>query len=325
MSHKIIMFILMLNLLIFLLDAGCGGHSPTSAEEIANPVKAPLNMLAMDQARAWADLQKQVDFGPRVPGTKAHQSARDWLIEQLTPSADKVELQSFTHTLGGQDIQMWNIIGHIPGVGKDKRELVLLAAHWDSRPIADHDPDPAKRKTPIDGADDGASGVAVLLEMARQLKAHPIARDVDIVFFDGEDYGPDIDNMLLGSKFYAAHLPDRKPDWGILFDMVGDKDLDIYREPYSDAHAKAVNDRIFRAARDSGYIKVGDASGFVDSLYKYWITDDHTPVNEAGVPMIDLIDFDYPAWHTTADTPAMCSANSLRIVGNTVLYALQLD
>ncbi|MHB0938633.1 MAG: M28 family peptidase [Armatimonadota bacterium] len=297
----------------FLLTAGC--------------TRGP----AFDETRAWRDLQAQVDFGYRVPGTKAHLATRDWLVEQLTPLAAKVTLQPFSHKLGGREVKMWNIIADFPGTGKAPREQVLLAAHWDTRPTADYDAVPARRTQPIAGANDGASGVAVLLEIARQLKARPIARDVQIVLFDGEDYGSypnmntNLDYMLLGSQYYADHLPAKKPSWGILLDMVGDANLDIFREPNSENLAKAVNDRVFAAAATLGYLKTEEQPGFVDSLYKHEIIDDHIPINKAGVPMADLIDFNYIYWHTSYDTPERCSAESLKMVGETVLLAISSD
>jgi Zn-dependent M28 family amino/carboxypeptidase len=302
--------------LVFGIGAGCSGG--TTGANAAPPA------IAFDESRAWADLKKQVDFSPRVPGSAAHVVTRDWLVEQLKVSAVKVELQPFSTVLGGKTITMWNILADFTGTGAAPRQRIILAAHWDCRPTADHDPDPAKRATAIDGANDGASGVAVLLEIARQLKAKPIARDVQIVLFDGEDYGPNIDNMLLGSKYYAKHLPTPKPNWGILVDMVGDKDLDIYREPNSDIAAKAVNDRVFTAATRLGLLRAGATPGFVNAPYKYAIEDDHTALNAVGVPTVDLIDFNYSYWHTTADTVDKCSAGSLKIVGKAVLYAIQM-
>lgn len=312
------------------LGVGCTREGATSATpndtvtaQPASDTQDTLPAPAFDSARAWADLKQQVAFGYRIPGTTVARSTRDWLVKQLTPYAKSVTLQPFSHTLGGKNVQMWNIIADIPGTDPAPRVKVLLAAHWDTRPIADHDPDPAKHKTPIPGANDGASGVAVLLEIARQLKAHPIGHDVTIVLFDGEDYGPDVDNMLLGSDYYAKNLPNPKPDWGILLDMIGDADLDIYREPNSDQLAGQVNDRIFTAARALGFLREGGKPGFLDEQYMYPITDDHIAINKAGVPMADLIDFDYPYWHTTQDTPEHCSAESLRVVGATVLQTIK--
>jgi glutaminyl-peptide cyclotransferase len=315
-------WVFLAGVLIFGIGAGCSGGSTTAAETPARTLPEPVAQF--DETRAWDSLEKQLTFGPRVPGTAAHVQTRDWLVAQLKATSDTVELQPFSHLLGGKTLAMWNIIAQFPGTGAAPRERILLAAHWDCRPTADRDPDPAKRNTPIDGANDGASGVAVLLELARQLKAQPIARDVIIVLFDGEDYGPKVDNMLLGAKYYAKHLPTPKPAWGILLDMVGDKDLTIYREPNSDKYARAVNDRVFTAATNLGYLGTGTTAGFVNAPYRFPVVDDHIPMNEAGVPMADLIDFDYPSWHTTADTADKCSPSSLKIVGKTVLYAIQL-
>ena len=302
--------------LAFGLGAGCSDHAASS------PVLPTA--ISFDATRAWGDLQHQLDFGYRIPGTDAHRATRDWLVSELSKSSTKVTLQPFTQHLGGKDITMWNIIAVIPGTGTTPRDSVLLCAHWDSRPTADMDPVEANRKKPIAGANDGASGVAVLLEIARQVKAQPIARDVVITLFDGEDYGPGIDNMLLGSKYFAKHLPEPQPSWGILLDMIGDADLAIYREPSSEYYAKRVNDRIFRAARDQGYLRSAGKSGFVDARGKFSIIDDHTPLNEAGIPVADLIDFDYPSWHTLGDTADKCDANSLKVVGKVVLAAISL-
>jgi len=305
--------------LAFVLSAGCvrlAAGTPSITEIVFN------------ETRAWQDLEAQVNFGPRVPGTEAHGRTRDWLVEQLTSSAKSVTLQPFIHKLDGRNVTMWNIIAEFPGVGPAPREQVLLAAHWDTRPTADYDPDETKRMQPIAGANDGASGVAVLLEIARRLKARPIARDVTIVLFDGEDYGTypnmktNLASMLLGSQYYADHLPEKKPDWGILLDMIGDADLAISREPNSEKYAKAVNDRVFAAAKEMGYLRVGGQSGFVDAVSGEAITDDHIALNKAGVPTIDLIDFNYPFWHTTHDTPEQCSAESLKVVGRIVLLAI---
>ena len=277
---------------------------------------------AFDQEHAFNDLKQQVAFGFRISGTPDHDNTRDLLVAQLTATAGSVLLQHFSKQIGAKNLPMDNIIADIPGVGAAPRERVLLCAHWDSRPIADHDPDISKHHTPIPGADDGASGVAVLLEIARQLKAHPIARDVSLVLFDGEDYGPQEDNMMLGSKYYAANLPKAKPDWGVLLDMIGDTDLNISREAYSEEYAKAVNDRVWAAAHALALMRSTTLPGFVDKTNQFEITDDHTPLNEAGVPVADFIDFNYAPWHTIHDTVDKCSPESLRIVGITVLYAI---
>lgn len=296
-----------------------------TSRSLGNRAQGTIAIPTFDQDHAWQDLEYQVNAGYRVPGTPTHRAVRDWLVKDLAKSGPTMT-QQFSAKLGGREVVMWNIITTLASADAGTaREPVLLAAHWDSRPTADYDPDPEKRSQPIAGASDGASGVAVLLEIARQLKAQPIDRQVTIVLFDGEDYGPKIDNMLLGSRYYAAHLPEKKPAWGILLDMVGDKDLTIYREPNSDQYAKTVNDRIFRSARELGYVVKPGRIGFIDFPYQFPIDDDHMPINRAGVPMADIIDFNYSPWHTTQDTLDKCSPDSLAMVGKTVLYALQMD
>jgi Zn-dependent M28 family amino/carboxypeptidase len=196
-------------------------------------------------------------------------------------------------------------------------ERILLCAHWDTRPYADQDPDPQKRTRPILGANDGASGVAVLLEVARVLRQIPPVKGVDIVLFDGEDYGRgfngDTSDYFLGARRFAAVNKGKyAPRLGILLDMIGDKDLTIYYEGNSNRTYPDHVARVWQAAAVLGYkqfIRQG----------KYTISDDHIPLLEAGIPCIDLIDFDYPPWHTAGDTPDKCSPQSLKSVGDVVL------
>lgn len=266
-----------------------------------------------DADRAYAYLLKQVEFGPREPGKRGHIECRDYLQGELRKSLSASRLQPFEMQLGDNAISMWNILGeHDPTNARQ----VLLCAHWDTRPTADEEPEPEDRDQPIAGANDGASGVAVLLEIASVLRDHPPSHGVRFVLFDGEDYGPGSDRMYLGAKHYAQHLPKPDPAWGVLLDMVGDRDLDIWRERNSENYAPEVNDRIWRAAEAAGHSDV-----FHDSE-KWSIMDDHVPLLEAGVPVVDLIDFDYPHWHTLEDTPDKCSPQSLAAVGETVLHAL---
>jgi glutaminyl-peptide cyclotransferase len=272
--------------------------------------------LRFDADRAFRQLVAQVDLGPRVPNTPGHAACRDYLLRELGAAADQVLVQDFVEEIRGTALQLTNIIGVF---GPDQPTKVLLAAHWDTRPTADMDPNPANRSQPIAGANDGASGVAVLLEVARVLREVGPPLGVVIVFFDGEDYGPGIDAMFLGSRYYARHPVPERPAWGILLDMVGDRDLQIPREGYSERFARPVNDRVWAAARELGRPEFPDTVGQA-------ILDDHVPLLEVGVPMIDLIDFSYgPAnswWHTLEDTPDKCSPASLQAVGQVVLRTL---
>lgn len=192
---------------------------------------------------------------------------------------------------------------------RDAKVRVVVLAHWDSRPFADQDPDPANRTKPVLGANDGASGVAVILELARALQGR--LKDVGVLYLltDGEDLGPDIDEMLLGARHFARNLPSPKPDYGILLDMVGDKDLRIPMERYSHQAAPWLLREIYDLAA-----KTGLGTTFPKVLGQ-WIIDDHVPLIEAGIPTIDLIDFTYEPWHTVRDTPEQCSPASLGKVG----------
>ena len=263
-----------------------------------------------DSARAFAVLQKQCDFGPRPVGSAAHDRLRDYLAGELRKYADSVELQSFQHVRSGKTYKLSNVIAKF---GSADAPGVLLCAHWDTRPTADEELDAADRKRPILGANDGASGVAILLELARMFHERPPAIPVTIVLFDGEDFGPTRKDMFLGSRYFAAGLGD-KPGlrYGILLDMVGDKELEIYREANSQAGAGFVVDKIWSVASSLGH-----SSTFKDEV-KYTISDDHVPLIEAGLPCADVIDFDYAYWHTLDDTVDKCSAESLKIVGETI-------
>lgn len=204
---------------------------------------------------------------------------------------------------------MNNVVGEINW--KDAETRVALFAHWDTRPTADQEEDPAIRRKPILGANDGASGVAVLLELARVLKAHPLDKKIGvrIVLIDGEDLGPGSDEMYLGAKVYAKSAAPRG-DYGILLDMIGDKDLRVPMEPNSLYLAERLTRAIYAHAKD-----VGLSDTFPAVEYKWAIEDDHLPLIAAGLPTVDLIDFDYEHWHKTTDTPDKCSPESLGKVG----------
>lgn len=260
-------------------------------------------------------LKKQVDIGPRYSGVKGHAACHEYIISNLKPYADEVSTQDFTHTVEGKTLSFSNIIARFNAKADN---FILLAAHWDTRPIADKEVNPAKQTQPIPGANDGASGVAVLLELAKMFKHRPPDIGVIMVFFDGEDYAVKPDSsqyMFLGSKHYASGLTageKRKMRYGILLDMIGDKNLEIYQEAKSFEAAPDVVRKVWDTAKSLGYEKI-----FIPKV-KYSIHDDHIPLIEAGVKCIDIIDFDYGPWHTLDDTVAQCSAESLGIVGAVV-------
>lgn len=272
-------------------------------------VKEALSDPTFNAKHAFAYLEKQCEFGPRVPGTTIHQETGAYLFAELEKYADEVAFQPFEFRDQDKTVQMNNILARF---GDDSGEKILLAAHWDTRPFADQDPDPANRHTPIVGANDGASGVAVLLAVARVLKSKPPPIQVIITLFDGEDYGRTVSSMFLGSTHFAQNMGRWKADFGILLDMVGDQTLTLPMERYSWNAARDLTEAIWQRAEELGLPAFQRRLGPA-------IMDDHLPLIQAGVPTIDIIDFDYPYWHTVADTPDKCSAESLEIVGRLVL------
>jgi hypothetical protein len=264
-----------------------------------------------DGARAFEYLRQQVSFGPRVPGTPAHEQTGDWILERLRATADTVVVQTFTHvTRRKVTLHLRNFLARIRPAATDR---VLFLAHWDTRPHADQSANLGAQRLPVPGANDGASGVALLLGVADALKARPPALGVDLLFVDGEDYGDfaDSTDVLIGSRYFAAHQPAGYPPlFAVLFDMIADKNLDIYYEGNSQATAPEVVDRVWRVARDLGYGRY-----FLPGV-KHTLIDDHVSLQRAGIHAIDVVDFDYPYWHTTDDTIDKVSAASLQIVGD---------
>jgi glutaminyl-peptide cyclotransferase len=268
---------------------------------------------AFDGATALTFVKTQLDFGPRIPNSDGARRCGDWILAQMRAHADTVIVQTWTYTTtDGTQLALRNIIARWRPQATDR---VLYVTHWDTRPVADEDPDSANRTKPMPGANDGASGVALFVELADVLKRTPPAVGVDLLFVDGEDYGqfsPKEQDVLLGSKYFATHLPspDYRPLYGVLFDMIGQRDLQIYEEGNSVQRAPEVVARVWQAAADMGYSDV-----FIPRS-KYTINDDHIPLLDAGLRVIDVIDYDYPAHHTTHDTIDQLSARSLQTVGD---------
>ena len=266
--------------------------------------------VVFDARRAFDLLEKQCAFGPRPPGSAAHRETQNFLFTELQKYANSVALQPHQYKTKTATLHLNNILAEFgPLTGA---ETLLLAAHWDTRPFADRDPKPENRDKPILGANDGASGVAVLLEIARVLKEHPPPRRVVIVLFDGEDYGRSVEDMFIGSRFFARNLGKWKPDYGILLDMIGDKDLALPIERYSWNANRGYTEAIWQRAATLGLApfqsRLGDA-----------IMDDHIPLIEVGIPMVNIIDFTYPYWHTIEDTVDKCSPKSLEVVARLVI------
>ena len=254
----------------------------------------------------------QLDFGPRIPGTAGAQRAGDWIVKEMTQRADTVIVQTWTHTtLDGKQLPMRNILARYnPGAA----DRILYVTHWDTRPVSDQAENPEDRKLPVPGANDGASGVGLFVALGDALKKNPPAGGVDLLFVDGEDYGEfdeTLADVLIGSAYFARNPPDSayKPIFGVLWDMIGDRDLAIRKEGYSLQRAPEVVDRVWSKAAELGHDRI-----FLPAEQGA-ITDDHVPLLDAGMRVIDVIDLDYPYHHRPSDTLDKISARSLSIVG----------
>lgn len=266
-----------------------------------NPLLGSTAPYEFNGERALQDVKTQVKFGARIPGSPPHQQTIAWIQQELKKNGWNPEIQS--GSLLGHPIQ--NIIVKRGSAAP----WIILGAHFDTRMKADQDPDANNRAQPVPGANDGASGVAVLLELARVLPPD-LKSQVWLVFFDAEDQGdfPGWD-WILGSRWFAGQLT-AKPDAVVVIDMIGDADLNIYKERSS---SQPLVQSIWAAAESAGYQKQ-----FIPQL-KYNMEDDHTPFLQKGLNAADIIDFDYPYWHTTQDTPDKVSAQSLKAVGETLI------
>ncbi len=249
--------------------------------------------------RAYRDVKAQMEIGPRPVGSEGDLRTAQYIVSQLK-AAGWEDVQMLTFTFRGTPIR--NVLAKSGGDGPP----ILLGAHFDSRPYADRDPDPTKRHDPMPGANDGASGVAVLLELARSLDRNSLHSPVWLAFFDGEDKG-EIDGWpwSVGASHMAETLPAR-PKEVIVVDMVGDRDQQIYWERNS---SPEIQKELWKIASDLGY-----GEHFIPR-YRWGMIDDHTPFLRQGIPAVDIIDFDYPYWHTTADTADKVSPESLKRVG----------
>lgn len=310
---------------------GCNDNHPNQSHTQTDRPVSPASAFEKDSAYAY--VARQVAFGPRTPGSEAHARCADYLYAVLAGYADTVMRQPFeAERWDGHPMQGVNLIASF---APEKARRVLLAAHWDSRPYADRETDPAWRHKPIDGANDGASGVGVLLEVARVLSTHPQAVGVDIVFFDLEDAGrPDFEpykpgdeaTWCKGAQHWATHphVPGYTAVYGILLDMVGNRQPMFAQEATSYYYAADILDKVWRVAAESGYgaVFVPNRTG--------GIIDDHLFINRmTGIPMIDIIHKDFgtstgffPQWHTLQDNMAQIDPNTLEIVGKTVLETL---
>jgi Zn-dependent M28 family amino/carboxypeptidase len=302
----------------------------TSAVEAANIVVPSFNA---DSALYFVKMQ--TDFGARVPGSKAHAECAGWITNKLSGFTPNVIIQDFKARVYNGDL--FNGKNIIASFNPDSKARIMLCAHWDSRPFADHDPDPSKRNEPVMAANDGASGVGILLELARILKENQPKIGVDIVFFDMEDYGPPQDsqnesneNWGLGSQYWSRnpHIPYYRARFVILLDMVGAKGATFRKEGFSMYHAPDKVKKVWDVAGELGY-----QDYFLDEKGGY-INDDHYFINEIlKIPAIDIIHLDpnssngsfYEYWHTTGDTFDKIDKETLRVVGEVLTKVVFLE
>jgi len=302
----------------------------TDASETAKTIK-PADF---NSDSAYFFINEQVKFGPRVPNSTAHSKCAAWLESTLKKYTPNVVIQPFTaKAYDGTTLNCKNIIASF---NPKSTIRVLLCAHWDSRPYADNDPDSAYHRTPIDGANDGASGVGVLLEIARQLKISPAAIGIDILLLDGEDYGAPqdagfmgSDDWALGSQYWSRypHVPSYSARYGILVDMVGAENAVFTMEGTSMYYAPDVAQKVWNIGASIGY------SDYFSTERTNAITDDHVYINQLRqVPTIDIIQHDpsttsgfYQHWHTMKDNMKGISKPTLMAVGQTVLTVVRSE
>lgn len=306
--------------------AGCAGsQGKQTANGTTTPETAPTVVFNADSAYAY--VQRQCDFGPRVPNSEAHRECGDWMAAELrSRGANVTEQRMKLKAFDGTTLDARNIIAEFY---PEKERRVLLLAHWDCRPWADNDPNPDNHRKPVDGANDGASGTGVLLEMARLLQSHEPSIGVDILLVDAEDWGEtegDESSWALGTQHWLQY-PHRKgyamPEYGILLDMVGNADASFKKEYFSLRFASSIVEKIWKTAEQLGYSsKFPDTKGGA-------ITDDHLFVNAAGIPCVDIIDQRtdsqtgfFPQWHTTDDKMTHIDRSTLKAVGQTVATLL---
>ncbi|MFO8087302.1 MAG: M28 family peptidase [Bacteroidales bacterium] len=324
--------------IIFL--ASCGGDKDKATQQQDKPAsstqaKKEISVPDFNADSAYYYVKKQVDFGPRVPGSQAHKECAVWLSQKLSQYTDSVITQNFSAKIyTGANMPGKNIIGI---VNPDKKKRIVLCAHWDSRPYADQEKDPALHNTPIDGANDGASGVGVLLELARLMHKEKPALGIDIIFFDLEDYGepqgqqsPGSNNTwALGSHYWSRnpHTFNYSATYGILLDMVGVKNATFPYEGFSRYYAGDILEKVWNTAHSLGY-----GNSFVRSNAGR-IIDDHLYMNQiAGIPTINIIALDnegdsqfFEHWHTLQDNMDNISKQTLNAVGNTVAHVIYTE
>lgn len=311
---------------IAMLLGGCGSsanRSQAASSDSVDDVAVSTSVPEFNADSAYHYVRRQVEFGPRVPNTEAHDKTARWLASELRRHGAEVTEQSASlKAFDGTLLKTVNIMGSF---NPEKTDRLLLLAHYDTRPWADEDSNPANRSKPIDGANDGASGVGVLLETARMLGASNNGLGIDILFVDSEDYGTDgdEDSWALGTGYFAENpiKPGYRPSAAILLDMVGDRDAVFAAEYFSRQSAPDLDDAFRSAAEMAGY------GNRFPRILGGAVTDDHVKLIDKGIPAIDIIDYRpgngfCPTWHTLDDNMSNISPETLKAVGQTLFQHL---
>lgn len=312
--------------IMVLLASGCSGAATTASQE-KQSVQSEVAIPSFNPDSAYSYVASQVAMGYRIPGSESHKKTAEWLVAELQRhKATVIRQEAVVEAYDGTKLPMCNIIAQY---APEKSNRILLAAHWDSRPYADHDPDVNNHRKPIDGANDGASGVGVLLEIARHLGSQAPTVGVDIILFDAEDYGAPAwslvqadDTWALGSRYWAEHphIDGYRARYAILLDMVGAKGVCFYREYFSENYARHIVDKVWQCAANMGYshLFVNEQGGA--------ITDDHLNIMRLGIPAIDIIQMDpttetgfFAQWHTLDDNMQHIDPHTLSVVGEVVM------
>jgi Zn-dependent M28 family amino/carboxypeptidase len=327
MKNKIILTLAVSCLIVFW--SSCRQKNQPQDPEI--PETPTITAPDFNADSAYAFVAAQTAFGPRVPGSKAHEQCAQWLERKLKEYTSYVIVQPFVAR--AWDNRLLNGKNIIASFNPDARKRILLCSHWDSRPYADHDPDPANHRKPIDGANDGGSGVGALIEIARMLKEKPVELGIDIVLFDLEDLGEpqqvqsqEEDTWCLGSQYWSKtpHTPGYRASFGVLLDMVGGQDATFYMEGTSMNYAPEIMKKVWNTAHQIGY------GIYFIKMESNPIIDDHSYINKiSGIPTIDIIQHDpastsgfYKYWHTVDDNLANIDKNTLKAVGQTVAQVI---
>ena len=314
-----------------LMASACGGRKPdaaVAAESNSNAVEPAAKLPAANADSLYAFVARQVDMGPRIPGTTGHDACVEYITARLRASGAAIEIQDTLFAPAESSVKPQRVRNITGRYNAGAPRHVMLLAHYDTRPWADQEADSKHRNTPIDGANDGGSGVAVLLEIARLMPQLPDNVEVELLFVDAEDAGKyDIDSSwCIGSQAWQAAfdpLARRVPDYAILLDMVGGRNALFPREYFSDRYAKAVNDRVWNTAQRLGYgNRFPDRQGGA-------LNDDHIHILRAGIPAIDIVESANPdtgsfnpTWHTLDDNLSNIDPATLKIVADVVINAI---